>query len=227
MKAIHSLRHLPPRKANEIPSKIKVILFIFEISLIATLLVIWFSSESIQKSKSLWILFFYSFPSEFFIATIPHEPALLYFGKFYSPLTVALVSVAGTVLTEIINYSFIKFVADLRLFKRARQSKIVNKIVGLFNKAPFAALLVAGLTPIPFYPFRFLVVLAHYPIWKYALAVFISRTPRFFVISLVTYALKIPDYYLLLLLIILILAANIPIAANLLKKRKEKKESAA
>jgi membrane protein YqaA with SNARE-associated domain len=210
-------------KTNEVSSKFKKFLIIFEISLAIILLVVWYSFESIRKSKLIWVLYFYSYPSNFFISILPHEPAILYFGKFYSPLIVALVCIAGVVPTEIINYSVIKFFADLRLFKKASQSKFVSKVVELFNKAPFTALLIAGLTPIPFYPFRFLVVLADYPLIKYLSAVFLSRTPRYFFLAFIGYALKIPDYLLIAIFIILLLTANIPFVTNLIKNRKRKK----
>jgi len=79
------------------------------------------------------------------------------------------------------------------------------------------ALLVAGFTPVPFYPFRFLVVLAHYPLPKYILAVFLSRTPRYFLLALLGYKLKIPDYLLLVLFVILFFA---PYVALLMKAKK-------
>lgn len=168
------------------------------------------------------MLFFYSFPSEFLIAIVPHEPVLLYFGKFYQPLTVALVAIIGTVMTEAINYSVFKLVIDSNFFQKIRQGKMVTKIVELFKKAPFVALLVAGLTPVPFYPFRFLVVLTRYPLVKYLLAVFLSRTPRFFILALAGYMIKIPDYLLIAIFIVLISAANIPLLRRFLKDRQQK-----
>jgi len=168
------------------------------------------------------VLFFYSFPSEFFIAIVPHEPVLLYFGKFYQPLTVAFVAIIGTVMTEAINYSAFKFVTDSSFFKKIHHRKLVTKIVGLFNKAPFVALIVAGLTPVPFYPFRFLVVLARYPLVKYLLAVFLSRTPRFFILALAGYMIKIPDYLLIVIFIVLISVANVPLLIRFLKNKQKK-----
>ncbi|MEJ2628052.1 MAG: ribonucleoside triphosphate reductase, partial [bacterium] len=92
-------------KNNKHSSKFnkKYYLFIFQALFVATLIVIWISSESIRQNKSLWILFLYSFPSEFLIALVPHEPVLIYFGEFYHPLIVALIAVSSTVLTEILN----------------------------------------------------------------------------------------------------------------------------
>ena len=168
------------------------------------------------------MLFFYSFPSQFLIAIVPFEPVLLYFGKFYQPLTVALVAIIGTLITEALNYSAFKFVTDSNLFQKIHQGKFLTKIVDLFNKAPFVALIVAGLTPVPFYPFRFLVVLARYPLAKYLLAVFLSRSPRFFILALAGYMIKIPDYLLIAIFIVLILATNIPLLRRFLKGKQKK-----
>lgn len=212
-------------KKNKFLPKLKKFLFVLEITIIVALLVMWFSSESIQKSKSLWVLFLYCFPSEFLIAIVPHEPILLYFGKFYPPLTIALVTIAGTLLTETLNYSAFKFVTDMNFFQKIRHRKTVAKIVRLFNKVPFFALLVAGFTPVPFYPFRFLVVMARYPLTKYLLAVFLSRTPRFFLIALIGYTIKFSDYLLVVLFAVLVSSANIPFLIKYLKKKKKNKSN--
>ena len=208
-------------------SKARTFLFILQIIFVLALLTLWLSSESIRTSKSLWILFFYSLPAEFLLATIPHEPVILYFGKFFPPLKVALVAGAGTLLAEAFNYSIFHYISLLSRFQKMRHTKFVQKIVDLFNRAPFPALLVAGFTPVPFYPFRFLVVLAHYPLVKYLFAILLARTPRFFLIALIGYAFKIPDYLLLALFVGLILAALVPYATNLLKKKRKGKSDAA
>jgi membrane protein YqaA with SNARE-associated domain len=206
-------------KARTMPAWVKTAIFVFEIVFVGGLLVWWFGSASARASRSLWVLFLYCFPAEFIIATVPHEPVLLYFAKFYPPLTVALISVAGTVLTEILNYTVFKYVADLKVFRKMLASRTVRKSVDLFNKAPFIALWVAGFTPIPFYPFRFLVVIARYPLWKYILAVVTSRAPRMYIIALAARAINFPDYIILIITAVLILAANIPILGKLFRKR--------
>ncbi|NIM59526.1 MAG: hypothetical protein GTO16_11380 [Candidatus Aminicenantes bacterium] len=223
MKNNNNLSSPSPAKPGEIRPKVKTLLFALQIIVVAALLIVWLSSESIQKSKNLWVLFIYSFPSQFLIPIVPHEPVLLYFGKFYPPLTVALVDIAGTLLTEALNYSVFKYIIDTNFFQKLRHRKTVTKVVDLFNRAPFVALLVAGFTPVPFYPFRFLVVIAHYPIWRYLLAVFLSRTPRFYVLALIGAAIKIPDYLIIAIFIMLIASANIPLLRKFLKKRQRNK----
>ena len=202
------------------PSKIKTLIFILELALIITLLILWFSIDSFRNSKNLWVLFFYSFPAEFLIAIVPHEPMLLYFGKFYSPITVGLVTIASTLMTETLNYSTFKYVANLKAFGKVHRSKFMTKLISFFNKAPFTALLIAGFTPVPFYPFRFMVVMAHYPIWKYLLATFLSRTPRFFILAYVGHSIKIPDTWLVVFFVALILIIYLPLLKTLKKKRK-------
>jgi membrane protein YqaA with SNARE-associated domain len=216
---VPGLETLPEIKARPMPPWMRTLIFAFEVVFVAGLLVWWLTSDSLRDSKSLWVLFLYCFPAEFIIATVPHEPVLLYFAKFYSPLTVALVSVAGTVLTEVLNYTVFKYVADLKVFRKMLESRAVQKTVRLFNRAPFAALWVAGFTPIPFYPFRFLVVIARYPLAKYILAVFTSRAPRMYLIALAARAIRFPDYVIIIITGVLIVAANVPILRKLFKRR--------
>jgi membrane protein YqaA with SNARE-associated domain len=211
---------VPDIRAKPLPGWTKTLIFAFEIAFVAGLLVWWLTSRSLRESKSLWVLFLYCFPAEFIISTVPHEPVLFYFAKFYSPLTVALISVTGTVITEVLNYTVFKYVADLKVFRKMLESRAVQKTVNLFKKAPFAALWVAGFTPIPFYPFRFLVVLARYPIVMYILAVITSRGPRMYLLALAARAIRFPDYTLVILMAVLIVAANLPILRKVLKREK-------
>jgi membrane protein YqaA with SNARE-associated domain len=207
-------------------SRSKRTLFLaLEIAFIFGLLIWWIADKSIRSNKSLWVCFFYCFPAEFLVATVPHEPVLLYFGKFYPAWIVALVSVTGTCLTELLNYSAFGYFADFRLFRRLSESRAVRKMIEVFNRAPFLALWVAGATPIPFYPFRFLVVLSRYPRWKYVLAVFTSRAPRMYLIALAGRLIRIPDSLLIVLVAVLIVAANIPLLKKGLQRVRAKRRT--
>lgn len=212
------------QKKNQINSRTKTLIFVLQIMLVATLLIIWLSSTSIRSSKSLWVLFFYSFPSEFLIAVVPHEPILIYFGKFYTPFTVAAVAIISTLLTEALNYSTFKYITDTQFFQKVSHKKTVTKIIKLFQKSPFLAIWIAGLTPIPFYPFRFLVVLARYPLVRYLLALFLSRTPRFCILAYLGHAINIPDYLLIALFVVLIASMNVNFLRKILKRDRNKKE---
>lgn len=189
---------------------IRTMIFWLEILFVVALLTIWLTSTAIRQDRNLWILFFYCFPSEFLISFVPHEPVILYFSKDYSPMTVALVSIAGTMLAEALDYSAIKFIKEINFMEKARQNTVAKKLVNLFWKAPFPALLVASFLPIPFYPFRFLVVLANYPMWKYLTAILTGRLPKFYLLAFLGKALKIPDLWIAIFFVALIFSAYLP-----------------
>jgi membrane protein YqaA with SNARE-associated domain len=198
---------------------IRTIIVVLELSLIIILLVLWLGSESIRESKNIWIFFFYNFPSQFLISFVPHEPVLFYYSKFYSVEYVTFVAITGTLITEMINYSVFGYFADLRSLEKFRNSKIINYLINLFNKMPFIALLIAGFTPVPFYPFRFLVVLANYPKMKYLLAVFLSRTPRFYLLALLGKSLDLTDSLIVAFFVIIAFLIYIPVIRNYRKKK--------
>jgi membrane protein YqaA with SNARE-associated domain len=195
-------------------SKANHLIFIAPIIFILTLLIIWISSDAIRQDKSLWVLFFYSFPAEFLVALVPHEPIVLFFGEFYDPFVVAIVAVAGTLITEVINYLTMSYVAGLKPLQWIRENRLTKHLLRLFNKQPFVALIIAGFTPVPFYPFRVLVVFARYPLFKYMFAVLVSRAPRFYILAVLGHEIKIPDYLLILIFVVLVLILYLPIASR-------------
>jgi membrane protein YqaA with SNARE-associated domain len=201
------------------PRRIRTLIFALEIIFIIALITWWLSSNTSHSSTSLWVLFFYCFPSELLISPFPHEPALLYFAKFYSPFIVTSISVIGTVVTEAVNYSVFNYVIDIGPIKKVRETKSAEKVMRLFGKAPFVALLLAGFLPIPFYPFRILVVIARYPVLLYLLTVFLSRFPRFMLLSFIGQVIKIPDWLLATLMVILTIVSIFPILKKALKKK--------
>jgi len=199
-----------PAAPSALRRRLRTTIVILEVAFVAVLLALGMTSHSIHHSRSLWVLFFYCFPSQFLVTAIPHEPVLLFFGKYFAPLTVALVAALGTLIIETINVSVINYIADFRAFKKIAQSRVVVKLAALFQKAPFLSLWIAGFLPIPFYPFRFLVVIARYPLALFALAVVTSRMPRFYLLALLGKAFNIPNAVILGLFAVLALAAVLP-----------------
>ena len=180
------------------------------------LLLGWLLLPGVRESKSLWVLFLYCLPSEFLMGLLPHEPVLIYFGAFYSALTVALVSAAGTLLAEALNYSFCSFFYEMPALRAVSKKRLVRKTIELFDRAPFAAILFAGFTPAPFFPLRFLVVMASYPRWKYLLGVFISRAPRFYLLAMFGGLVHISGGMLTVLFVGMFAVVNVPAILQLL-----------
>jgi membrane protein YqaA with SNARE-associated domain len=208
-------RPVPAQKERFLRNRKRLILAL-EGVLILTILLAWLLSPGIRESKSLAVLFFYSFPSEFLMGLLPHEPVLIYFGAFYPASVVALVSVVSTVMAEAMNYSFCSFFYEMPALQAVSKKKLVRKTIELFDRAPFAAILFAGFTPAPFFPVRFLVVMAEYPRWKYLVGVFVSRAPRFFLLAMFGALVPIPGALLTLLFVGIFVAVNLPAIVQLL-----------
>ena len=193
----------------------KTTLVLAEVALVFVLVGIWISSEAVRASKNLAVLFFYSFPSEFLVGLVPHEPVLLYFGTYHPAWVVALVAGVGTVLAEATNYRFFSLFYGTNAVRAAMDQKMVRRTVDLFSRRPFTAILVAGFTPVPFFPIRFLVVMADYPLSRYLLGVFVSRAPRFWILAAMGGLVHIPAGALLILFGVMMAVVNIPASGGL------------
>lgn len=172
----------------------KTIFFILQLLFVGVVFVLWFTFESIQTSKSLWILFLCAFPSNFISGIIPFDPMVIYFGKYHPIFWVIFVGVVSTLLVEGINYSVLTTISNLKCIVQIRESRFVKKIINLFHNSPFLAIVIAGLLPLPFYPFRMLVIFSGYPFLKYLLALLISKTLRMSCLVLIGHQLNIPDH---------------------------------
>jgi ribonucleoside-triphosphate reductase len=73
---------------------------------------------------------------------------------------------------------------------------------------------------VPFFPLRFLVVMGDYSRFRYLLAVFTSRTPRFYLLALIGEAFKIPSWILISLFAVLFASAYIPVIRRLMQRWK-------
>jgi membrane protein YqaA with SNARE-associated domain len=195
----------------------RVGIILAEFAVVFTLLGVWVFSEEVRQSTSLWVLFFYSFPSEFLVGLVPHEPVLVFYGTHHPALTVAVVSVVSTVMAEGMNYALFSLFYGMPTLQKVLDGGSVRKVADLFNKAPFFAILFAGFTPVPFFPVRFLVVITGYPVWKYLLGVFLSRGPRFYILALIGYLFEIPTSVILGLFLAMVLLINVPSVAKVLK----------
>jgi membrane protein YqaA with SNARE-associated domain len=203
--------------------KLKAALIILEVCLVVALLILWLGMESIRESKNIWVLLVYAFPSNFLVAVVPFDPAIIFFGRFYAPLYVTSLGMMSVLLVEAINYSVLHFVVDTKLMMKVERSRYVKKIIGLFRKAPFAALCIAGFFPIPLYPFRFLAAMSRYPFPMYLLSVLLSKTPRIFILAMVGYVLNIPDYLIFSFFGALAVIMYISFVVDHLKERRKRR----
>ena len=198
-----------------------------EVSLVLGLLAVWVGSEAVRAADHLGILFLYSFPSEFLVGLVPHEPVLIHYGRSHPAWIVAAVAAVGTVMAEAFNYSIFGYVYRRPSLQGIAQRPVVRQLVELFGRRPFVAILVAGFSPVPFFPVRFLVVMTSYPRLRYLAGVALSRTPRFFILAALGGLIEIPGGALAVLRVILLATVNVPALARLLRTEGVEVEGAA
>ena len=140
-------------------------------------------------------IFFYSIPSNCAIAVFPHEPVLVWYGKTVNLWQLATAATLGTILAGYIDYKFFSPLLNLQFTSSKYKNKpFYRKAHRWFYKFPFIALVAAGFSPIPFFPFKFMVYSSKYPYWRYLTAIAISRFPRYYLLALAGYSFNIPDW---------------------------------
>jgi MoaA/NifB/PqqE/SkfB family radical SAM enzyme/membrane protein YqaA with SNARE-associated domain len=147
------------------------------------------------EAHPLLTIFFYSIPSNCAIAVFPHEPVLIWYGKTVNLWQLATAATLGTILAAFLDYKFFTPILNLQFTaSRYKTRPFYKTAYRWFYKMPFVALVVAGFSPIPFFPFKFMVYASKYPYWKYLTAVAISRFPRYYLLALVGYTFQIPNW---------------------------------
>lgn len=142
----------------------------------------------------LLIIFFYSIPSNCAIVVFPHEPVIVLYGKTINIWNLTIAATLGTILAAYLDYKFFAPVLNLSYSAKFKSSAFYKKAHYWFYKLPFLTIVAAGFTPIPFFPFKFMVYASKYPIWRYLGAVTVGRFPRYFLLAFAGFYFQIPDW---------------------------------
>jgi membrane protein YqaA with SNARE-associated domain len=134
----------------------------------------------------------YTAISNFCIPWLPHEPVVLLYGKLNDPLLVAFVGGLATCWIEFFNYKLLTLLTHLQQVQAFTSKHAYQKAEGYFKKCPFLSLVISGFAPIPYAPFRVFAVTSQYPMTKYQLAVFIGRTPRYYILAATGAIMNLP-----------------------------------
>jgi membrane protein YqaA with SNARE-associated domain len=152
----------------------------------------------IPASAGLVKLYYYSIISNMYISIFPHEPAIIYYGKLYPIIGVSLVAGIGSVIAGIIDYeTFLPILHHRKVRKYYVDKTVYTRSVYYFSKYPFLSIVIAALTPIPFYPFKFLSIASKYSQKRYLTALFTGRFPRYIYLAAIGSWISIPNWLLL------------------------------
>jgi len=99
-------------------------------------------------------------------------------GRLYPPLIVALVAVAGNLYMDYVNYHLYGAALRHPRLERARNSRVVQRLLVLFQRHPFFAVWLCSWSPIPYWIVAALAPLSRYPMHKFLFATFLGRGPR-------------------------------------------------
>lgn len=125
-----------------------------------------------------------------------YEPILMLFGRVYDPLLVAAFGTAGTLYVEWLNYHLYRSVLTLEAAEGFRESRMVTRVVDLFEKKPFLAVWLCSWSILPYWPVRILSAVAGYPVKKHLAATFLGRLPRLWFFAALGLWWDIPDRWL-------------------------------
>ena len=134
----------------------------------------------------------------------PTMTAVIFLGKSYSPLLVAVVGTAGSAVSSIIVYYLITKLSKKERMKKIENSRIIRSWKTLAGKSPFLSLVVFNAIPLPIEPSRFFAIFNRYSMTKYVLAISLGRFVRYFLLAALGGTFQIPNGVLIILTIALI-----------------------
>ena len=118
------------------------------------------------------------------IIPIPTYPFVLYISPDYAPLLIALVGAVGATLSALLEYYILDFLLGFQRIARIKRNKRYQRYAAYFDRFSFGSVLLASAVPLPVDPVRMLAISRRYARWRFALATFLGRIPRFFLIAL-------------------------------------------
>lgn len=107
-----------------------------------------------------------------------YEPVLMIFGRFYLPLGIAALGMAGTLYVEYLNYHLYRRLLHSNLLAAFRQSRVINWFTRIFQRSPFFTIWLCSWSPLPYWSVRFLSPMAGYPVSRHLFATLLGRFPR-------------------------------------------------
>ncbi len=106
------------------------------------------------------------------------EPMLMMAGRVYPPLLVALVAVTGNLYMDYVNYHVFGAAIHHPRLEKAKNSRVVQSTLALFQRSPFFAVWLCSWSPIPYWIVSTLAPLSRYAMRKYLFATLLGRFPR-------------------------------------------------
>ena len=147
------------------------------------------------RALDLWFYFSYMTAACTFFP-LPTPQLAMDYGQRFDPVLIAILGGIGSCISGLIDYTLVTVVFRYEKIARAKTTRIYRYVERLSKQAAFISLVVAAFTPIPFEPIKFLACVTQYNRVKLVLAIFLGRTPRYFLVGTLQKELSIPQIYL-------------------------------
>lgn len=140
------------------------------------------------------------------VVPIPHEPAILYFAKFYDPFWCALAGTIGSLIACYSDYAMVGAALRHRALTKTRNSRLFQWSTKWMKRYPFAITVLFSFTPLPIAVVRILAPAVQYDVRRYMLAQIVGRFPRFYILAWIGHTIMIPTWIIIGLGIALLVA---------------------
>jgi len=181
-----------------------------------------FAKPGITVPDSPSILFDYflymCFACQFF--PIPTLPPIAFTAKVFHPILVAAVGAAGTCIANLNDYAILGWLFRHQRVKKVRDIQMYRKLLNFFDRYAFLTLSAAAFLPIPIDVIRLLAISRAYTYWKYVLATFVGRLPRYLILAYV--GKELPAKWILIIFLISGIPALWKFTSDIIKKKRRR-----
>jgi membrane protein YqaA with SNARE-associated domain len=151
---------------------------------------------------------------------LPTIPAIALTAKVFHPIIVSIVGAVGTAIANLNDYAILGWLFRNKKVKKVRDIHSYRRLLYYFDKKPFLTLTVGAFLPIPIDVIRLMAISRAYATWKYMLAAFVGRVPRYLIIAYL--GKELSPKYILILFGISVLPAIGKFVSDMMKKRKNR-----
>lgn len=169
------------------------------------------------RALDLWLYFAYMTVACTFFP-LPTPQVAMDYGQRFNPILAAIVGGIGSCISVLVDYILVTVMFRYEKIARVKKTQTYINVEQLFKRAPFVVLVITAFTPIPLEPVKLLACATRYNRIKFVLAIFVGRTPRYFLLGILQREfLSIPRIYLYSSIIIVVM---IEVIRRLLKRRR-------
>ncbi len=147
---------------------------------------------------------------------IPTLPPIAFMAKVFHPVLISAVGALGTCIANLNDYAILGWLFRNHRIRKIRDIGTYRKFLHFFDRYAFLTLVVGAFLPIPVDVVRLMAISRAYTYWKYLLATFIGRFPRYLIIAYL--GKELPVKYILILFLISTLPAAVKIISDMIKK---------